>query len=246
MTDAQWALMGPHCLGKSTDPGRTGGDARRFFEAVLWIARTGAPWRDLPEVFGNWNTVFKRFRHWVKADVFKRIFDAVSATPTWSSRWSTAASSRSTATDRAQKGDSRPGHRPLARRLDHQDRRPDRCARQPGGLRAPAGAALRDPGVAPLIEGVAFGGLIADKAFDVDWILDELDARGAEVVVSQRPRRPAAAHRPRHLQVAPPVLRQTQGVQAYRHAGLQDRRQFRSHDLCRSYSPELQVNLNRP
>ena len=44
-------------------------------------------------------------------------------------------------------------------------------------------------GVAPLIEGVVFGGLIADKAFDVDWILAELDARGAEVVISQHPRR---------------------------------------------------------
>ena len=52
-----------------------------FMEAVLWIARAGAPWHDLPEVFGNWNTVFKRFRHWVKRDVFKRIVDAVSVDP---------------------------------------------------------------------------------------------------------------------------------------------------------------------
>ena len=78
LTDAQWAKMEPHCLGKNGDPGRTGGDARLFLVAVLWIARTGSQWRDLPEEFGNWNTVFKRFRHWVKADVFKRIFDAVS------------------------------------------------------------------------------------------------------------------------------------------------------------------------
>ena len=81
ITDAQWDKMEPHCLGKKSDPGRTGGDARLFLEAVLWIARTGAPWRDLPAYFGNWNTVFKRFRHWVKADVFKRIFDAVSGYP---------------------------------------------------------------------------------------------------------------------------------------------------------------------
>ncbi|MBP7002509.1 transposase, partial [Amaricoccus sp.] len=47
LTDAQWALVEPHCLGKATDPGRTGGDGRRFFEGVLWIARTGSPWRDL-------------------------------------------------------------------------------------------------------------------------------------------------------------------------------------------------------
>ncbi len=81
LTDAQWARMEPHCLGRACDPGRTGGDSRLFVEAVLWIARTGAPWRDLPAAFGNWNTVFKRFRHWVKLDVFKRIFDAVSDDP---------------------------------------------------------------------------------------------------------------------------------------------------------------------
>ncbi len=81
ISDAQWALMEPHCFGKKSDPGRTGGDSRLFMEAVLWIARTGAPWRDLSSEFGNWNTIFKRFRHWVKADVFKRIFDAVSDDP---------------------------------------------------------------------------------------------------------------------------------------------------------------------
>ena len=81
LTDAQWEKMERFCLGKPTDPGRTGGDARLFTEAVLWIARTGSPWRDLPPTFGKWNTVFKRFRDWVRADVFKRMFDAVSDEP---------------------------------------------------------------------------------------------------------------------------------------------------------------------
>jgi transposase len=81
LTDAQWARMEPHCLGKKSEAGRTGGDGRLYPEAVLWIARTGAPWRDLPEDFANWNTVFKRFRHRFKLYVFKRIFDAVSADP---------------------------------------------------------------------------------------------------------------------------------------------------------------------
>ncbi len=81
ITDRMWTLMEPHCLGKVTDPGRTGSDGRLFLEAVLWIARTGSPWRDLPGSFGNWNTVFKRFREWVKRDVFKRIFDALSGEP---------------------------------------------------------------------------------------------------------------------------------------------------------------------
>ena len=81
LTDAQWAKMEPICLGKASDPGRSGGDNRLFLEAVLWIARTGSPWRDLPPSFGKWNTVFKRYRDWVEADVFKRIFDATSDDP---------------------------------------------------------------------------------------------------------------------------------------------------------------------
>jgi transposase len=81
LTASQWAKMEPHCLGKPTDPGRTGSDNRMFVEGVLWIARTGSPWRDLPKRFGNWNTVFARYRYWVKAGVFKKIFDAVSDDP---------------------------------------------------------------------------------------------------------------------------------------------------------------------
>jgi transposase len=50
-------------------------------EAVLWIARTGSPWRDLPERFGNGSTAFRRFSDWRKADVFKRIFDALTDEP---------------------------------------------------------------------------------------------------------------------------------------------------------------------
>ena len=81
ITDAQWARMEPHCPGKKTDPGRTGVDTRLFMEAVLWIARTDSPWRDLHREFGNWNSIFQRFRRWVKADVFKGIFDALSDVP---------------------------------------------------------------------------------------------------------------------------------------------------------------------
>ena len=81
LTDRQWARMEPMCLGKVGDPGRTGGDGRIFLEAILWIARTGSPWRDLPPTFGHWSTVFARFRYWSKAGVFRRIFDAVSGDP---------------------------------------------------------------------------------------------------------------------------------------------------------------------
>ncbi len=81
ITDYQWERMEPHCLGRKQDPGRTGRDPRMFLEAVFWIARTGAPWRDLPPAFGKWNTVYRRFRDWARAGVFERIFNAVSGDP---------------------------------------------------------------------------------------------------------------------------------------------------------------------
>ena len=52
-----------------------------FAEAVPWIVRTGSPWRDLPEEFGKWNTVFKRFGDRVKTDIWQKLFDAVSGQP---------------------------------------------------------------------------------------------------------------------------------------------------------------------
>lgn len=81
LTDAQWKRMEPHCLGKKTDPGRSGHDNRLFLEAVLWKARTGSPWRGLPAAFGDWNAVFKRFDYWSERGVFGKIFEAVSDDP---------------------------------------------------------------------------------------------------------------------------------------------------------------------
>src|SRR5271163_1846109 len=102
LTDAQWAKMEPHCLGKPSDPGRSGGNNRLFVEAVLWIARTGSPWRDLPKQFGKWNSVFVRYRDWGKAGVFKRLFDAASDEPDM--EYAMVDATRFTVTDRAQKG----------------------------------------------------------------------------------------------------------------------------------------------
>ena len=62
LTDAIWAKMKPFIKGRRQDPGATGRNNRLFVEAVLWMLRTGAPWRDLPTYFGKWNTVYRRFR----------------------------------------------------------------------------------------------------------------------------------------------------------------------------------------
>lgn len=81
LKDAQWERIAPLLPGKDGDPGRSGRDNRLFVEAVLWLVRAGAPWRDLPPRFGKWETVWKRFRRWAEKGVFERIFEALSGDP---------------------------------------------------------------------------------------------------------------------------------------------------------------------
>jgi transposase len=81
LSDEQWERVAPLLPGKPGDPGRSGADNRLFLEAVLWIARTGAPWRDLHERFGCWNSVFRRFRRWAQKNVFATIFQRLSGDP---------------------------------------------------------------------------------------------------------------------------------------------------------------------
>ena len=81
LTDAQWERIAPLVPGKEGDPGRSGEDNRLFLEAVLWVARTGAPWRDLPQDLGHWNSVWRRFRRWALKGRFERLFEALSGEP---------------------------------------------------------------------------------------------------------------------------------------------------------------------
>ncbi len=75
ITDEQWNAICDLLPGKEGDPGATAKDNRLFVNAVRWIAKTGAPWRDLPERFGNWNSVFQRFTRWCKTGVFQSIME---------------------------------------------------------------------------------------------------------------------------------------------------------------------------
>ena len=81
LDDAQWERIAPLLPGKEGDPGRSGHDNRLFVEAVLWVVRTGAPWRDLPACFGKWFSVWKRFRRWALNGVFETVFEELSGDP---------------------------------------------------------------------------------------------------------------------------------------------------------------------
>jgi transposase len=74
LRDDQWERIAHLLPGKPGDRGRTAADNRLFVEAVLWMARSGSPWRDLPEEFGRWNSVYRRFSRWENAGVWQRVF----------------------------------------------------------------------------------------------------------------------------------------------------------------------------
>ena len=81
LRDDQWDILREFVPGGRK--GRRGprSDARRFFDAILWLARSGGRWRDLPERFGPYQTAKRRYYRWIAAGVFDRIFEAVSDDP---------------------------------------------------------------------------------------------------------------------------------------------------------------------
>lgn len=77
LSDQDWERIASLLKGKAGDVGRSGADNRLFINAVVWIARSGAPWRDLPSRYGAWNSVYQRFRRWAKSGHWKAIFQAL-------------------------------------------------------------------------------------------------------------------------------------------------------------------------
>ena len=72
LCDGAWARMSPPIIDRPDQKGSTGRDNRMFVEGVLWVVRTGSPWRDRPELFGKWSSVFRRFSRWSRKDVDRR------------------------------------------------------------------------------------------------------------------------------------------------------------------------------
>ena len=81
LTTAQWERIAPLLPGKASDPGRTAADNRLFVNGVLWVLRSGAHWRDLPERYGKWKSLHKRFSRWAVAGVWERVFEALIDAP---------------------------------------------------------------------------------------------------------------------------------------------------------------------
>lgn len=83
LSDDLWKTLGPAV--EQSRASKAGGKPvlsdRDFLEALLYIARTGVPWRDLPSEFGSWDAVYNRFRRWVASGRLRRVFERLTADP---------------------------------------------------------------------------------------------------------------------------------------------------------------------
>jgi transposase len=81
LSDAQWRRIEHLLPGKPGDPGRRGRDNRLFVNGVLWVLRSGARWSDLPERYGKWKSIHKRFTRWAQTGVWERVFESLTGDP---------------------------------------------------------------------------------------------------------------------------------------------------------------------
>ena len=77
VTDEEWEVIGPLLPPEHGRGCRPAQDNRPYFEGMMWIARTGAQWRHLPDEYGKWNSVFRRYRRWIATGVFDAMLETL-------------------------------------------------------------------------------------------------------------------------------------------------------------------------
>jgi transposase len=200
LRDAPYQRIETFLPGKKGDPGRTAADNRRFLEAVRWIARTGSPWRDLPERFGRWNSVYPRFARWSKKGVWQKIFEILAQDADFEEVFIDSTVVRA------------PPHAAGAPR----EKGDQALGRSRGGLSTKIHALVEGLGIMtrfrwtpcqagdhpqalPLLEGITPGWLAADRAHDSGELLDALAARQIGAIIPPRKNRSIQRPYDRHL-----------------------------------------------
>ena len=79
LNEKQWQKLKEYLPAQKPETGRTAEDHRKIINGILWKVRTGAPWRDIPERYGSWSTIYSRFRRWRDAGIWDRILSELQA-----------------------------------------------------------------------------------------------------------------------------------------------------------------------
>jgi transposase len=200
LSDEQYQRILPLLPGQESHTGFTAFDNKLFLDAVLWIARTGAPWRDLPERFGRWNSVYQRFRRWCEKGTWKKIYDSLQDPDLeWllidstvvRSHQHAAGAAKSTAKDE-QIGRSSGGHSTKIHIAVDGLGNVVRIILSPGNE-----SDIRH--ASTLVAGLAADAVVADKGYDSDEFAAELREQGIEVVIPPRSNRIHPRDYDRHI-----------------------------------------------
>lgn len=198
LNDARWSCIVDHLQKVRQKRGRPGRDDRRFVEASVWIMRTGSPWRDLPRSLGRWQTVYKRFSRWAKSGLWRQIYSllreafpencCVGSLDSTSIRVHQHGSPPKTMRDVKAVGVSRGGKTTKLHCLAY--------ATEDGRLVAAramlsAGHRADITAFAPILRKApaSLHTLIADRAYDADWVRAQSSDQGVVAVVPYRANR---------------------------------------------------------
>ena len=194
ISDELWNLIEPHTIGNKGTRGGKAKDTRLFINAVFWILRTGAPWRDLPPTYGNWNNVNRRFCRWRDKDIWERIFLAIIGTN--ECEWLLIDASFVKAHKHAHGaigGSKR--HRSLKRGANSKIHLSVDETGRPVRVIITAGTINDCTKAEELTEDIEYDVLIADRGYDTNAIVDKAKQKNAEVVIpSKRSRKIQREH----------------------------------------------------
>ena len=206
--DELWGRFAAHLRKVRPTRGRPGANDRQFVEAVIWVLRTGAPWRDLPEAFGRWQTVYKRFARWSQSGLWGRVYafvrtqfdqvDCMGSLDSTSIRVHQHGSPAKARREREAVGISRGGKTTKLHCIAYQ---------KPNGPFISARAMLGPGNCAdigafcPMLDKMpnALAALAADRAYDADWVRQMLRTRGVRSVIPYRKNRLKSGRLNRHL-----------------------------------------------
>jgi len=200
LRDDQWVRIEDLLPGKSTDCGITAKDNRQFIEAVLWIARTGAPWRDLPARLGHWHRVYVRYHRWSAKGVWDRVFEtfAVESDREYLMvdgsivRVHQHGAAKKAEQESEAMGKSRGG-------LSTKIHAAVDGLGNPIRLLLTAGQASEYGQSLPLIEGFSTDYVLADKGYDSNEFIDAVEQAGAEPVIPPKKNRVVQRDYDEHL-----------------------------------------------
>ena len=77
LTDAEWERLRPLLLSQRGQVGRPPSDHRGVLGGILWVARSGSSWREMPEEYGDWSTAYRRWRTWAERGLWQRILETL-------------------------------------------------------------------------------------------------------------------------------------------------------------------------